>query len=73
MFERVPQREHNQQLTTLLLGRGLPVVEWAGIGVTSPSEAAADDELDDQVIAVVGGVEADSEIQLPFGRDIEIY
>jgi hypothetical protein len=38
----------------------------------SPSETSADDAFHDQAIAGVVGLEADAEVQLPLGRNIEI-
>ena len=40
--------------------------------IASPTEASAENEFHDETIAGVANVVAHSEINLPFGRDIQI-
>src|ERR1700687_3062306 len=52
--------------------RSLLFFGLAAVALASPSETSANDEFHDQVIAGVVGVEADAEVQLPLGGNIEI-
>ncbi len=46
---------------------------YSGFGVVAaPVEAAPEDSFDDEVVGGGGDTDADAEVDLPLGRDVEV-
>src|SRR5471030_1098445 len=51
------------------MGHPLDSFDWR---VFAPVEAAAEDSFDDEVVGCGGWADADADVDLPLGRDIEV-